>query len=321
MNPIIKLYHGYANNQELIVMGHVFKPSDKANYDFEKTNFRNARSIIHLFQLKTIPNQSIFLELNGEVIETKTLDDGYFKFCIPFEKNIESGWHEYVVFMLYNQEKIESHSSFIKPPKGKFGVISDIDDTFLISHSRNPFKKLYVLLFQNVSKRKAFDDVVLHYKALQTAGRKNKEESNAFFYISSSEWNLYSLITKFIDLKELPKAVLLLKDIKTNLTQLFLTGRGNHNHKFEKIKHVLEFYPDLKYVLLGDDTQDDPHLYEAICKIFPLHIKAIYIRQVGNSKKTSTIQKLETISSLNIETFYFKFSNEAIQHSKEIGLI
>jgi hypothetical protein len=29
MRPILKLYRGYANEQELIVMGHVFKPTKK----------------------------------------------------------------------------------------------------------------------------------------------------------------------------------------------------------------------------------------------------------------------------------------------------
>jgi hypothetical protein len=34
MRPILKLYRGYANEQELIVMGHVFKPTKKKDYDF-----------------------------------------------------------------------------------------------------------------------------------------------------------------------------------------------------------------------------------------------------------------------------------------------
>jgi hypothetical protein len=34
MRPILKLYRGYANEQELIVMGHVLKPTKKKDYDF-----------------------------------------------------------------------------------------------------------------------------------------------------------------------------------------------------------------------------------------------------------------------------------------------
>ena len=36
MKPILKLYRGYANEQELIVMGHVFKPTKKKDYDFQE---------------------------------------------------------------------------------------------------------------------------------------------------------------------------------------------------------------------------------------------------------------------------------------------
>lgn len=321
MEPVLKLYRGYANDQELIVMGHVFKPSEKANYDFQKKNFKNAESIIKLFQIKIKPNEDVYLELDGKIIRSKTLDDGYFKFCVPLKENKKFGWIDYTVFIKHDNRKIKVSSSYIRPTAGKFGFISDIDDTFLISHTRNPLKKLYVLLFKNVNSRRVFKDVVAHYQVLKSAGRVDKTEENAFFYVSSSEWNLYSLITQFASIHELPKAVLLLKNIKTSLTQLFFTGRGNHNHKFDKIKHILEFYPDLQYVLLGDDSQKDPKLYENICKIFPMHIKAVYIRQVGSSPKNNILKIMNNIANLDVATCYFKSSKEAIEHSKQIGLI
>jgi phosphatidate phosphatase APP1 len=64
-------------------------------------------------------------------------------------------------------------------------------------------------------------------------GRNEPEEWNAFFYVSSNEWNLYRFLVKFTELHHLPKAVLLLKDIKTSLFDFLWTGRG-HNHKFDK---------------------------------------------------------------------------------------
>ena len=321
MKPILKLYRGYANEEELIVMGHVFEPTNKEAYDFQKKNFKNARSIISLFRMKTMENEDVYLEINNTIIHTKTLEDGYFKFCIPLKENSKFGWLNYSVYINFEQEVIRTSSTYVRPTIGKYGFISDIDDTFLISHTRNPLKKLYILLFKNLNSRKVFDDVVPHYQALQFAGRNNNHCENAFFYVSSSEWNLYDLITQFTAIHKLPKAVLLLKDIKTSLTQLFVTGRGDHNHKFEKVKHILEFYPNYTYVLLGDDTQQDPHLYENICKIFPLHIKAVYIRQVGKLKKIKTKEILDNIETLDIQTCYYKSSSKAINHSKEIGLI
>ena len=320
MKPILKLYHGYANEQELIVMGHVFKPTSKVDYNFQKKNFKNATSVIKMFQIPTQANADVYLELNGEKIHTKTLEDGYFKFCIPYLEKA-TGWIDYSVSIFFKEEEIKEIGSFIKPQGGNYGFISDIDDTFLVSHTRNPLKKLYILLFRNINSRKVFKDVVPHYQALSTAGCNNKIEQNPFFYVSSSEWNLYRFITQFTEINQLPRAVLLLKDIKTSLTDLFFTGSGNHNHKFEKIKHILEFYPNLHYTLLGDDSQHDPYLYETICKIFPVNVKAVYIRQTGNHQKKKVLLALKNLETLNVAVCYFKNSSEAIAHSKKIGLI
>ena len=143
----------------------------------------------------------------------------------------------------------------------------------------------------------------------------------AFLKVSSSEWNLYRFIVKFTEIHKLPKAVLLLKDIKTSLTDFFFTGRGGHNHKFEKIKHILEFYPNLKYILLGDDSQEDAILYETICKIFPVTVKAVYIRQTGTHKKEYVKIILKNLETLDVAVCYFKNSSEAIAHSKAIAII
>ena len=321
MKPVLKLYRGYANDQELIVMGHVFAPTTRAEYDFQKRRFKNAKSIIRMFRIKTKKNADVYLYHADKKIHTKTLDDGYFKFCIPLEADLGYGWKDYQVSIFHHNEEIISKGTFIRPHDGDLGFISDIDDTFLVSHTRNAFKKMYILLFRNVNDRKIFDRVVPHYQALSTAGRNNKEEQNAFFYVSSSEWNLYRFIVDFTKLHELPRAVLLLKDIKSSLLDFFITGRGDHNHKFEKIKHILEFYPLLQYTLLGDDSQHDPYLYENICKIFPVTVKAVYIRQTGKTKKAKAEIAMKNMETLGIHVCYFTDSSEAIAHSKRIGII
>ncbi|MEZ7500605.1 App1 family protein [Flavobacterium sp. Arc3] len=321
MKPILKLYRGYANEQELIVMGHVFKPTTKKDYDFLSKSLKNARSVISMFRIKTQANADVYLIHNNTKIHTKTLDDGYFKFCIPLEETTHYGWIDYEVSIIYKNDTIVTKGSYNRPRIGNLGIISDIDDTFLVSYTLNPFKKLYHLLFRNVHSRKVFEDVVPHFQALSSEGRAGNEELNAFFYVSSSEWNLYRFLILFTEIHRLPKAVLLLKDIKTSLTNFLWTGRGGHNHKFEKIKHILEFYPNLQYVLIGDDSQHDPFLYEAISKIFPLTVKAVYIRQTGKHKKEKIIKVLKNLETLDVSVCYFENSAQAISHSKKTGLI
>ncbi len=317
----LKLYRGYVNDQHLVVFGHAFKSWAPDKYELDKRGIKHALSVIHKFRIKPIKNQEITLRFKGINLTTKTLDDGYFRFDIPFYETLESGWHTYAVAFKVKEMGIVAKGELLKPFKSKFGIISDIDDTFLISHSNSFFKKLYILLFKNINKRKVFSDVEDHYRALSLYGQDDEKSFNSFFYVSSSEWNLYDFIIEFTQLHALPKAVIKLKKIKTGIRDFLTTGRGNHDHKYEKIKEIISFYPDLQYVLLGDDSQHDVFIYEKICKIYKLSIKAVYIRQTGKNQKQKVARTLENIKSLNVSVCYFKNSEVAIRHSRSIGVI
>lgn len=317
----LKLYRGYVNDEELVVFGHVFKSWAPDKYRMDRKGIRHAVSVIHMFRIKPLENVEIKLKFKEVEVTTKTLADGYFRFTIPYSEKLESGWHSYEVSCkIYNYGIVQT-SELLKPFESKVGVISDIDDTFLVSHSGNFLKKLYVMLLKNINKRMVFEDVVPHYQALSRAGQENETASNSFFYVSSSEWNLYEFIDSFVRLHKLPKAVIKLKKIKTGISDFLFTGRGSHDHKFEKIKDIIMFYPKLEYVLLGDDSQKDPYLYERIVKIFPQNIKAIYIRQTSRKKKKQATTVLKNIESMNVATCYFNNSEEAIAHSEKIGIV
>lgn len=321
MKVKLKIYRGYANGQEIVLFGHVFKKNAPDRFDLEGKRLRNAYAVLRMFTIKTLPNVPVTLEFGEVKSTTKTLEDGYFRFSLPYSKPLRSGWHTFTVSAAVDGAQVEEKGEFIKPYPGEYGLISDIDDTFLVSHSDNFFKKLYVLLTRNVNKRGIFESVVKHYRLLSAAGRTQENGTNAFFYVSSSEWNLYNFIERFAQVHDLPKAVFKLKSIKTGLGDFLFTGGGSHDHKFYKIKHLLEFYPDLKFVLMGDDSQKDPFIYERIVKIFPSGVKAIYIRSTKNEQKQSVTDVLANIRSMNVETCYFNDSLKAIQHSRNIGLI
>ncbi len=317
----LKLYRGYVNESELVVFGHVFKSWAPDKYRLNRRSIRHAVSIIHMFRIKPISNVEVTLRFKGMEITTKSLDDGYFGFYLPYSEELNSGWHSYEVTCKIGNFGIIETSEILKPYPAELGIITDIDDTFLISHSGNFFKKLYVLLLRNIEKRKVFDDVADHYQALSRAGQDGECSLNSFFYVSSSEWNLYEFIDSFSKMHNLPKAVIKLKKIKTGITDFLFTGRGNHDHKFQKIKEIIQFYPTLKYVLLGDDSQHDPYIYERIVKIFPQNIIAIYIRQTSSHKKKKVVEILKNIESMNTSTCYFQKSQKAIEHSKKIHII
>ena len=322
----LKLYRGYANKTTLVVFGHVVSKYPSGDKKYTRTGFRYAKTILELFSIKTIGFAKVKLKVGSQTAETTAESDGYFRFEIPLEQDLPSGWHTYEVSIDDEiggkKYQATAQEEFFLPYKSSYGLISDIDDTFLVSYSRRSFRKLFVLLSKNVQARKPFDDVVKHYQLLSYASRTHPhKDSNIFFYVSSSEWNLYDMIVRFAELNGLPKAVLKLKKLKTGLDDFVMTGGGSHEHKLRKIHNIINFYPELQFILLGDDSQKDPEIYEEICKTFPTNIRAVYIRQTRMRPKPMTTILLKNIEAMSIDTCYFAHSNKAIIHSLDQGIV
>lgn len=317
----LKLYRGYVNEGQLVVSGHLLRSWAPDKYKLDRRSLRHAFSIFHMFRVKPLVDKTVELHFNDLTATTQTQHDGYFRFSVPYNGALTSGWHPCSVAYAQGRIGIVNSGELLKPFPGKLGIISDIDDTFLISHSNSFFKKIYVMLSKNINKRKPFEDVVRHYQFLSRAGRSEGKGFNSFFYVSSSEYNLYGFIAEFAELHHLPKAIIKLKDIKTSLWDFVKTGRGDHQHKLIKIRDILLFYPKLNYVLLGDDTQRDLSIYSEICQMFPEKIQAVYIRQTTKHKKEEAVELLNAIQNAGTATCYFRHSSQAIAHSREIGLI
>ena len=321
LGPKVKLYDGFGNEQHMIVYGHVFDLSPKPRIKYRDIWVRNTFALIRLFFISPMAGQKVCITWEGEDHYTSTEKDGFFKFEIPVKKSYEPGDYEITATRITRKGVFaEQGKALIHfPERNQFAFISDIDDTFLISHSGTILKRLYVLLTENAYTRQPFEGVVRHYNLLRLA-QTDEENPNPFFYVSSSEWNLYNYIKDFVKQNNIPKGVFLLNQVKT-LSQLFKTGKNNHGSKFFRIVRIIEAYPTQRFILLGDDSQRDPYIYHAIVKHFPEKIHCVYIRQVGKIPKTEVQDELNGIEKLNTQTCYFKHSVDAIAHSESLGLV
>lgn len=196
------------NDYKLVINGHCILKKRQSEKNLYASRYSYFKNVIRMFRVKPLANIPIQLKFKEKIFTTYTLDDGEFKFIVPYKNSLSSGWHKCTVQVSLEGTEISRSSEILKPYVNKFGVISDIDDTFLVSYSGNIIKKLGVLLFKNVTKRKLFDGVAEHYLQLSLAGVENKEHFNAFFYVSSSEWNLYPLIEEFRKIHSLPKSII-----------------------------------------------------------------------------------------------------------------
>ena len=321
-DPVIKIYHGYGNEKTIIVFGHVLKLSPLPRKNYRRNFFNNSYGLLRLFMVRPYVNVSLQLQWDGIMYETRSEYDGFFKFEFSPATSLPPGWHPVKVSMpdpRNNEGTIEAIGEFFVPYKYEYAFISDIDDTFLISHSSNLRKRLYVLFTKNARSRKPFDGVVNHYQLLASTGA-SRDTFNLFFYVSSSEWNLYDYIFEFSKNNKLPEGIYLLNQMKT-FKQVFKTGQNNHKTKFMRISRIMEAYPTQKFILLGDDSQEDPNIYSAVVEHFPHNVHAIYLRHVVKSHHGRVTEIVEKIKTTGTHCCYFTHSSEAVIDSKQIALI
>jgi phosphatidate phosphatase APP1 len=160
---------------------------------------------------------------------------------------------------------------------------------------------------------------VRHYQLLSKSATKD-DMPNPFFYVSSSEWNLYEYILEFTAVNRIPAGIFLLSQLK-EFSELLKTGQNNHGTKFTRIVRIMQAFPSQRIVLLGDSSQHDPYIYESIVKHYPKQVHAVYIRDVFQRNYEKVREVLNEIESTGIPCCLFKESKDAILHSVRIGLI
>lgn len=318
----VRVYRGYGRDGQLQLFGHVLELGPIPPKRYSRNIIRNFFGLIRLFIVRAKPNAQVTLTWQGKVIRATTAADGFFHFQWTPEAPTDAGWHEVRVDHTASADGAvlaSASGSIFIPHRTQYGCISDIDDTFLISHSSRLGKRLFVLFTHNARTRKPFDGVVEHYRMLSYAG-SHEDTPNPFFYVSSSEWNLFDYITEFTRTHKLPHGVFLLSQMK-HWYQLLKTGQNKHGTKFTRITRILESYPNMRFVLLGDDSQEDPNIYEAVVKHFRKQIICVYLRHVSKKNHHHVMEVADRIETAGVHCCYFKHSEEAIAHSLRIGLV
>ncbi len=317
----LKIYTGYSNGSCFIIFGHVLSLSPIPRKKYKNVTIINTLALLRLFFVQLKGGREVTMHFDGETHKTKSQKDGFFIFEWETKKQYDPGvYHcDFELERKTGKRKVSAQGKMIVPSATSFAFISDIDDTFLISHSSNLRKRLFVLFTENAHSRRPFEGAVNHYRLL--GGLDDEHPAyNTFFYVSSSEWNLYDYIAEFIEQNHLPEGIMLLSQIKT-FSGLLKTGQTKHEGKFIRITRILKQFPRQKFVLLGDDTQQDPFIYESIVKNFPENIVCVYIRRVGTPEKEHVLKIKTLMESKGIPLIYFAHSEDAIAHSISTGLI
>lgn len=296
--PLVVAYRGFGNDHVLFLKGHVTEDKGLAKPETWNSRWQNALSMIKRYSGDVIPHAKVYVEAEGQMTTLVTDENGLYETRLIHETVLPKGPTKWIGYSVRLQQKLAENDSkilargeiLIPGSDARFGVVSDIDDTILISHSTQTLRKLSLMLLHNSRTRKPFPGVDAFYQALYKG--PDGKQFNPFFYVSSSEWNLYDLLDDFCNYNRLPKGVFLLRELKTDILKFWKSGRGNHHHKLDKIKLLFQTYPELPFVLIGDSGQHDPEIYASVAMEYPERVKAIYIRDVTSSRRDEEIKEI-----------------------------
>jgi phosphatidate phosphatase APP1 len=132
--------------------------------------------------------------------------------------------------------------------------------------------------------------VAAFYRALFQGA--HEEIQNPLFYVSSSPWNIYDLLSEFFNLQNIPIGpIMFLRDWGISKDGLLPTTHSVH--KLRAIRKIMDLYQDLPFILIGDSGQEDPEIYAEAVDLYPKRILAIYIRNVSRDlKRPEAIREL-----------------------------
>jgi len=317
----IKLYHGYGHTHNLVIYGNVFKFKARTTQNYSNNLFVNIAYLLKLFIIKPYPNVQVRLTFYDQTITQVAEYDGFFKFEWEALQELATGWHDVTVEALdeHGEVMADCAGTVYVPNSTQYAFISDVDDTIMVSHSATIFRRLRELFIKNPRTRKTFPGVQLHYSLLALS-HTSEDKPNPFFYVSSSEWNLYDYLVETFRFNKLPEGIFLLNQIKM-WTNLLRTGKTGHEGKLLRVMRIIAAFPNQKFVFFGDNSQQDPNIYATISAKYPEMVAAVYIRNIVPANAERTRETLSTIQQLGIKTCLFRNSSEAITHSRTIGLI
>ncbi|MDB9720678.1 DUF2183 domain-containing protein [Winogradskyella sp.] len=323
----IVAFNTYGTAKHLYLKGRALEDED---IDLEKKGwFSLVVNSWKRFETDEIRNTplKVFLPNNAVVLGT-TDAEGYYLFDEP-QPNLSTltdteGWLSYKVSYTLNlgNRKIQLNNLFLGKmiiPKtdSSFGVISDIDDTILHTGVASPLKWRVVIntFFKTPHKRKALEGSAAFYHLLHLG--TSKAEANPIFYVSNSPWNLYRYLDVFLKMNHFPKGPILLRDFRTPFDR---TPKTELAHKYHEIYNILDTYPDLKFILIGDCGEKDAYIYLDVVKQFPNRIACIYLRSVEHSKRMKRISKVFK-DYKEVPVLIVDNSKDAIAHAKTHGFI
>ncbi len=157
------------------------------------------------------------------------------------------------------------------------GLVSDLDDTVIVTMLPEPAKALRNAFIERESARRPVPGMAALYRELVAA-----HPGLLVVYLSTGAWNTVIPMRAFLHRHGFPPGPMLMTDWGPTPTGWFRSGP---EHKRTSLRRLLEDFPEISWLLVGDDGQHDPSIYAELREEHPDRVRGIALRELSAARQ------------------------------------
>lgn len=260
--PTIVAYPGYGSTSWVRVLARVVLLRKPGTTNGTLRGWRAFTSV-------PIRNSEVEVEVGG-VIHTVRADPGGLV-DVVLDATLSPGWHPFTV-----RSPVAAPAEgriLVVAPETTFGIVSDIDDTVMVTALPRPLLALWNTLVVSERARTPTPGMAVLYDRMVDA-----HPNAPMVYLSTGPWNVAPALARFLARNLYPDGVLLLTDWGPTRQRWFRSGPEHKHRNLERLAHE---FPGIRWLLVGDDGQHDPQIYAEFSRTHAAQTAAIAIRQLS----------------------------------------
>jgi phosphatidate phosphatase APP1 len=266
LTPTVTPFPGYAGTDWVRVLGRVMiVPPVKLRATGEYASVRGWRS----FASVPVGYAQVRITIGDVTHEVVSDRGGVIDTVIP--ATLEPGWQTFTM-SVEQSEPVESRA-FVVGADIRFGVVSDIDDTVMVTALPRPLIAAWNSFVVDEHARQPVPGMAVLMERLI---RDNP--GSPLVYLSTGAWNVAPTLIRFLRRHLFPPGAMLLTDWGPTHDRWFRSGR---DHKSANLERLAREFPHVKWLLIGDDGQHDDDLYTTFTSDHPDKVVAVAIRRLS----------------------------------------
>ncbi len=267
--PQVIAYTGYGNADEMRILGRLVLVPRATPVVQEAERFLARRGWRNFVSLPCVSRKAM-VSYAGNEVAVDTDRQGYIDVTLPTD-GLAPGWQT-VTLGTVGAEAVPAEVLLVDPTT-TFGLVSDIDDTVLTTWLPRLFLAAWNSFMLTESRRQPVPGMAEMYDELL-----RDHPGTPVVYVSTGSWDTYAFLRRFLARHHYPNGPLLLTDWGPTNTGWFRSGR---DHKTNSLRELARDFPQVRWLLVGDDGQHDPMIYAEFAAQSPKSVRAIAIRQLN----------------------------------------